>query len=391
MSSLTLSGQMRTRIGSSLKTRLMLAFMVTAAVPIVFVAGLLCFQASRTLERNLFEYLEGMSGAKAQTITASVRAMKQEVATAAVSMRLAASMAHTQNATFAEGAESRGQLVDNLNRILRGKEEFEEVFVVSSSGTILESTSPDNNGRDVGGSIYFKQGSQKTYVESGMSAEGSGEYRAVIASPIKDAGGERLGVLAARLNLAPLFEIVTDVTGLRRTGLSYVGAIVDDQARILSPLRNETQSTAKTAVGLGSVAAVPIRDAVRGRNGQGIVPDYRGTSVVAVWLHIPEMGWGLVTKIDLEEFREPLRAWMIQVCFMGLFVLVITGIGAHLLTGKIVRPIVALTDAAERFSRREADVKIDISSEDEIGKLAASFSRMVAAIKFFKEMGEEKP
>ncbi len=51
----------------------------------------------------------------------------------------------------------------------------------------------------------------------------------------------------------------------------------------------------------------------------------------------------------------------------------------------ITRPIKKLTQAAEQISTGNMDVKIDITSKDEVGDLAASFSRMVAAYRFMAQ------
>jgi nitrogen fixation/metabolism regulation signal transduction histidine kinase len=50
-----------------------------------------------------------------------------------------------------------------------------------------------------------------------------------------------------------------------------------------------------------------------------------------------------------------------------------------------VAPLRQLQAATERISRGDLDVSVDIRSRDEIGDLADSFERMVAAIKFFRE------
>jgi methyl-accepting chemotaxis protein WspA len=387
MSSIPLAGNLKTRLVSSLKAKLMVAFLITAFIPIIVVSVVIGLQASQALETNLFSYLEGISQAKGQNIAAKIQARKREVETAANSMRLATIMISHENSTHRDEDETCKQLLDSLNKILREKKEFEEIYVVNPSGIIRESTNPDNKDKDINASEYFKRGCEETCLESGLSSEATGDYRVLIASPIRSHDGKLLGVLAARLNLADLYEIVADVTGLRTTGMTLVGILDGEQARIVSPLRNEKQSSFNIRVDQESV---PIRAAFKGGKGQGIVPDYRGKKVVAVWQHVPDINWALVTKIDLEEFQEPLMKWRSQVFYLGLVALVITGIGAHLFSAKIVRPIVALTEAAERVSRRDINVKIDIESEDEIGKLAASFSRMVSAIKFYKDMGEGK-
>ena len=50
----------------------------------------------------------------------------------------------------------------------------------------------------------------------------------------------------------------------------------------------------------------------------------------------------------------------------------------------LVKPLCDLREAADKISRGDFDVQLDIRSRDEVGELADSFDRMVAAIKFFR-------
>jgi nitrogen fixation/metabolism regulation signal transduction histidine kinase len=57
----------------------------------------------------------------------------------------------------------------------------------------------------------------------------------------------------------------------------------------------------------------------------------------------------------------------------------------------LVRPLRHLKYAAERISRGDLGVELSIRSRDEIGELATSFERMIAAIKFFREQSHSQP
>ncbi len=51
----------------------------------------------------------------------------------------------------------------------------------------------------------------------------------------------------------------------------------------------------------------------------------------------------------------------------------------------VTNPIKKLTTAADKVSKGDMSVTIDIKSKDEIGELAESFGRMVTAVKFLSE------
>ena len=56
----------------------------------------------------------------------------------------------------------------------------------------------------------------------------------------------------------------------------------------------------------------------------------------------------------------------------------------------LVTPLRELKEAADKISKGDLDVKLSIRSRDEVGELADSCERMVAAIRFFRESKEEE-
>lgn len=83
--------------------------------------------------------------------------------------------------------------------------------------------------------------------------------------------------------------------------------------------------------------------------------------------------------------------------FIGNTIYVIVGISvliAAIIVGyfvaTIMRDINKLNRQAEKVSKGDMDVVVDVNRRDEVGDLAESFSRMVASIKFERMMREEE-
>lgn len=72
-----------------------------------------------------------------------------------------------------------------------------------------------------------------------------------------------------------------------------------------------------------------------------------------------------------------------------LAIVIVVAIIAFLVGRSVTKPITQLTAVADKVSKGELDVKIDIKSKDEIGDLAGSFERMVAAVRFLSEDQEK--
>ena len=92
-------------------------------------------------------------------------------------------------------------------------------------------------------------------------------------------------------------------------------------------------------------------------------------------------GWALVLQQqEGEVFADYSRTQEFALVLLGstvVLVLIIAWFSAR----AIVTPIMKLTDAAERMSLGELNVKIDIKSKDEIGLLAQAIGRMQTSLR----------
>jgi nitrogen fixation/metabolism regulation signal transduction histidine kinase len=82
--------------------------------------------------------------------------------------------------------------------------------------------------------------------------------------------------------------------------------------------------------------------------------------------------------------------------FIGNTIYLIIGVGILLAAAmigyfvmNIIRDINKLNRQAEKVSKGDLDVVVDVRRKDEVGELADSFSRMVASLKFERMMHQE--
>lgn len=282
-------------------------------------------------------------------------------------------------------AEARAELYQVLRLILWDQAVFEELMVIGDDGVVVASTFAGHEGKTARQLEYFESGLKATYLQPTFLSPITGKLTMVLATPIRGTELEIHGVLAARLNLERFFRLINDLTGLGQTGELVVGKQVDDMVEIVAPTRHQGREALGQKIAMGSERSKSLQEATRGLQGAGVNQDYRGKPVIAAWQPVSSLNWGLVAKIDYEEAMRPVVAMRSQTGLMALILLVVATVSALVVSRELVRPLRALKEATDRISRGDLDVQLEIRSNDEIGELADSFERMVAAIKFFRE------
>ncbi|MDD4950605.1 diguanylate cyclase [Sulfuricurvum sp.] len=93
--------------------------------------------------------------------------------------------------------------------------------------------------------------------------------------------------------------------------------------------------------------AEPMRRALSGKSGVDVMLDYRGASVLAAYKPIPDLGWGLVAKIDLDEIRAPyIKAATYAFLFTSLLAVI-----SSIIFWFFVNPLVREIDDSRQFNR----------------------------------------
>jgi DNA-binding NtrC family response regulator/HAMP domain-containing protein len=99
-----------------------------------------------------------------------------------------------------------------------------------------------------------------------------------------------------------------------------------------------------------------------------------------------------VLRLGLSEkpYRNKVRTFWIEMVLLTTGILLLAVIGTLLFVKRITNPISALTRVTERIDRGEVGVRASVGGEDEVGRLASSFNRMVARIEDYTRRLEAK-
>jgi PAS domain S-box-containing protein len=199
--------------------------------------------------------------------------------------------------------------------------------------------------------------------------------------PIRSLEGQLIGFTVFEIDMAPIYELIQDTTGLGETGETLIAKKDGDQALFLNPLRHDPDAALKRNIGLGERQAIPVQKALKGGSGSGISIDYRGQEVIAAWRYLPLLDWAMVAKIDLAEAFKPVAALRDFVLILAIAVMVLSIGVAFIVAKSISEPILNLQAGVEEVGKGNLDHRVATDAKDEIGQLGRAFDQMTVQLK----------
>jgi methyl-accepting chemotaxis protein len=194
----------------------------------------------------------------------------------------------------------------------------------------------------------------------------------VLSVPIK-AADQTIGVMAAAMNIDEISKsIVTWKKG--KTGHAF---LVDDKGFVVAHPNRQFVAKRK------NLNSHPLIANYRKKGWTTITTRFNTASDKPALGHVRSnnYGWALaMQQEDSEVFAALNRMQKFALTLLGCTILLVSVI-AWFSARAIVTPVMKLTDAAERMSLGELNVKIDIKSKDEIGLLAQAIGRMQTSLR----------
>jgi signal transduction histidine kinase/HAMP domain-containing protein/ActR/RegA family two-component response regulator len=236
---------------------------------------------------------------------------------------------------------------------------------------VLVSTVGAHERRRQASEDYFVRGSSGTYVQPFAESSLGGTPTITVATPLFGRDGQRIGVVAANLNLERLDRIVLPATGLGRTGESYL--VAKDKRFVHTRLR-----TGRYASGVSSAG---IDSALRGTGGRGLYESYAGVPVIGVYQWLDEIGAALVAEQSQDAAFAPARRLALTLAGIGVVVAALLAIGIYLASRRIARPILAITDTAAAVAGGDLTREAPVTTRDEVGTLAGAFNVMTSRLR----------
>ena len=365
----------------SLMARLVLTFLALSLLMVGIVGTVSYLRARDSLETSVFDRLTGAEQLKADSLDRWIDEQRRNV------VFVAGLLGGFQSRTSGVGsdvrdvlerapgdagtASARASVRSVLEYVVSQTADAQELLVLNLDGRVVVSTVGAHERRDQAKEEYFTRGSSGTHVQPVAESSLTEKPTITVATPLFGSDGQRIGVVAANLNLERLDRIVLPATGLGRTGEAYL--VAKDGQFVHTRLR-----TGRYADGASSTA---IDRAVRGTGGRGLYDNYAGVPVIGVYQWLDEIGAALVAEQSQEAAFAPARRLALTLAGIGLAVAALLAAAIYLASRRIARPILAITDTAAAVAAGDLTREAPVTTRDEVGTLAVAFNTMTSRLR----------
>lgn len=298
-----------------------------------------------------------------------------------------------------------------LAQLSRRYDYIYDLFLIDEKGNILYSVAKES---DLGTNLFngayantlFAK-TVKTSLENGIATfsdleryePSNNTIAGFIAAPLLDEFGGKIGVFAIQIRFDRVLDLLNQ-SKKKQTSLTHylVGkdgllrtSIYDNQHEILNRGINTEQlklwTDEHTAQENGQAVESDDQDEeafyYMGPDGQQVLGIHQ-------MLRLPGVSWVLISEVDEAEALAAAN-WLGRVIFLLVLLTVFIVIALAIFRARrITRPIIALADISSKVAAGELNQRVDIKSNNELGKLADAFNDMLEKRQLQEEESQKK-
>lgn len=333
--------------------------------------------AREALRERVHHHLNAIGQERRARIQAFVHQQHERVALVASRTRFRELIEQYQTGKLVE-QEFRAATSRILTDAIQSTEGFIDIRFANPQGIVITATSPQDIGENVKDVPAFEEGKLREHL--GLPLKEEGRYRAVLSAPARTGKGKLLGVVMVNADMAPLVSLLSDQTGLGKTGEIIVGRLPTKLDETDSQIVTFLFPTRSKKITAEIVDVLPLNKAMSGSEGFEQTR-FLGQNVLIQYLPInynspDNLHWGLIAKMDVSEAYAPMERLRRTLFSLQVFFLFVGLIASYLLARGLLHPIRRLEKAAVQVAAGKLSVHVPVDSEDELGKLAESFNQM---------------
>lgn len=356
----------------NLRAEIICIFLGIVVVTITVASILFYYSSKSFLLDEIYLHLQSIAETKQQRLSDIIDMRREQIALLQNREMLSSNLSNYFN------SGNSADLLKLRNSALRAKESvksFKKIHVLDVNGRVITSTDSSYVGKSFSGKESFQE------ALAGKVAINSTYYDEYNKLIFEMAGliyheNEPLGVIAADVYADEVVSLVMDFTGLGETGeTTLVKEDKDGNAVYITPTRHFPVMgiliNLKRDEKYESFKALDKDEGLHTN-----LLDYRDQEVIAATRHIPELHWGLTTKIDKEEAYKPIMALRNKIILLTLILFTLTIFFAYYFADYIIKPITEISMAAKQIAAGDYNQKVKVRKKNEVGEMAYLFNKM---------------
>jgi len=207
-----------------------------------------------------------------------------------------------------------------------------------------------------------------------------------LSAPVRNKNNDIIHILAAEVNLSQVIRSI-EVSHLGTSG--YL-VLIDKSGSLMAYRGKEdiragtdlyTHERVKKVLEGGTLDALGEHDRY--------TTFFGGEAVVGAGKKIPKIGWGILAEWPISDADSVIRDIKNEVTLLVLFSIFAMLILAPLFAERLVRPIRQLEEGAREIEKGNFEQQVKITTKDELEELGNAFNGMAKGLKRLKELQEE--
>ena len=208
----------------------------------------------------------------------------------------------------------------------------------------------------------------RSYISDIISSMATGKMVVVLEVPVLDLNGKPVGMIQRNFTLDALQDFVESFDDEE---VSII--IMDRTGRVIANSDNIS--------GIGTEYAIDnsykfILDRIY--NSSGVIrTEVNGVNSLATYSRNMDTGWMIVTIRPYHYIVDQVYDKAVKGVVFGMVILFLGVLVAYLLSIRVSKPIIEMTNVVDEIASGKTDIeKIEVSSDDELGQMAAAFNKM---------------
>jgi PAS domain S-box-containing protein len=372
------------KIGSKITTLLLAVVLLS-----VFAISFLSYRLSKdSIEERYWESMQVMSSLKANQLESIFQQLEYNLSLIQESGRVIESLelanqSRSNDSIYLSIAKRLDAYLYPIQEIYQ----YKNILLIDKEGKVIYRTNKEQNNLLEGELLdeydQIRTNATDSIYYGNLSLYKNQSKRAYmnVAAPIYTNENQLLGYVVTEFNMDKIYEIVSDSTGLRKTGEIILAKLVGNKIEFLNRPRNSNYSLLTYSVLIDDENSEALQKAVKKVNGYGFTQDYRDKTTLSNWKYLPTVGWGLVVKIDKEEINQDLNYLVIAFVLSGGFIIIVSFTVSFIFSKILIQPLISLRNTLNVVSKGVLPESVKKESNDEIGEMAIATSGLVSALR----------